>query len=96
MFKNEVLIYKGNWKNGKREGNGKYFFTNGIVYDGMIRICYVSNLHIQKIITRNEHSIINVPFNKGEYSHDNYAFIYCFHFYEEIDYEFANSSSDWE
>lgn len=47
LFKNEVLIYKGNWKNDKREGNGKYYFTNGIVYDGMIRICYVSNLHIQ-------------------------------------------------
>ena len=49
-----------------------------------------------KTITRNEHSIINVPFNKGEYSHDEYAFIDCFHFHEEIDYEFADSSSDLE
>ena len=49
-----------------------------------------------RIITRNEHSIINVPFNKGEYSHDEYAFIDCFHFHEVIDYEFADSSSDLE
>lgn len=38
LFKNEVLIYKGNWKNGKREENGKYYFPNGIVYDGMIHL----------------------------------------------------------
>ena len=49
-----------------------------------------------RIITRNEHSIVDVPFNKGEYSHDEYAFIDCFHFHEEIDYEFADSSSDSE
>ena len=49
-----------------------------------------------KIITRNEHSIVDVPFDKGEYSHDEYAFIDCFHFHEEIDFEFANSSSDSE
>ena len=49
-----------------------------------------------KIITGNEHSIVDVPFNKGEYSHDNYAFIDCFHFHEEIDFVFADSSSGSE
>ena len=49
-----------------------------------------------RIITRNEHSIVDVPFNKGEYSHDEYAFIDCFHFHEEIVAVFADSSSDSE
>ena len=39
---------------------------------------------------------VSVPFDEGEYSHDNYAFIDCFHFHEVIDFEFANSSSDSE
>ena len=46
-----------------------------------------------RIIIRNEHSIVDVPFNKGEYSHDNYAFVRLFSLQVLYDEGISNHSS---
>ena len=34
MIYNNGDIYKGNWINDKKEGNGKMIYKNGYIYEG--------------------------------------------------------------